>query len=171
MELCGHEECYITLPPTLEFLTENFPLITPNGTLDRSILRCRLCDLITANAREEQAAYPPPTFTNPIPEIRRHIKLTEQLISEDIRKEELEASLPLMMKTLEDEISSTDMRIMEAWMGHWAIWGPGEGPDLENEYVAEEEPELENEDSVEEKPKPVLRIKGRASRKKGKKVY
>jgi hypothetical protein len=150
MATCGHEDCYISLPPTLESLIENFPIITPNETLDRSIPRCRLCDLITAGTREDQAAYPPPTFTNPIEGIRRHIALTEQLIGDNIRKEELEASLPLMKKALEDEIRATDQRILEAWAGHWAIWGPGEGPDLENEYV------------VEENPKAPLKIKGRA---------
>ncbi len=91
---------------------------------------------------------------------------------QDVQKEEvkdLEASLPLMKQTLEDETRATDLRILEAWMEHWAIWGPGEGPDLENEYVAEETIELEIEDVVEEKSKSVLKIKGRASGRRGKK--
>jgi hypothetical protein len=163
MAHCGHENCYIDLPPTLEFLVENFPLITPNETLDRSISRCRLCDLIATNGRQDQAVYPPPTFTNPIDGIRRHIALTEQLIGEGIRKEELETSLPLMKKALGDEIRATDQMILEAWAGHWAIWGPGEGPDLEDEYV------------VEENPKAPLKIrgsasKGRASGKRGRRA-
>lgn len=174
VEHCGHEECYITLPPTLEFMIENFPLITPIEEIDRSIPRCRLCDLIAANAREQEAAYPPPTFTNPIPGLRRHIKVTEQLVSEDVQKEEVEAlgaSLPLIRQTLEDEIKVTDQRILEAWMSHWAIWGPGEGPDLENEYAVEQKTKLEKEieDVVKEKPKAVLKIKGRASGTRGRK--
>jgi len=150
MTSCGHEACYVDLPPTLEFLVENFPAITPSETLDRSIPRCRLCDLIEAKCREDQAVYPPPTFTNAIDRIREHIATTEQLICEGIRKEELETSLPLMNKALDDEIRATDQRILEAWAGHWAIWGPGEGPDLENEY------------KVEEKSKAPLKIRGKA---------
>ena len=174
MVTCGHEECYISTPPAVEFMLEDFPVITPNETIDRSIPRCRLCDLIAASSRESTAVYPPPTYSSAIEGLQNHIASAEQLIVEGIRKEELESTLPSMKQMLADEINATELRMLEAWKEHWAIWGPGERPEILNEYPAEEE----LEDVVEEYPKDTggkkrkapLKIKGRAPGKKARKA-
>jgi hypothetical protein len=173
MTTCGHDECYTFTPPTLEFMLETFPSIVPNETINRSVPRCRLCDLIATGTRESAAVYPPPTYSSPIEGLQKHIASAEQLIAESIRKEELEATLPSMKQILADEMRATELRMLEAWKGHWAIWGPGEGPEMSNEYVEEDA----SEEAVEEKSKAVvgnkrkapLKSKGRASLKKAKK--
>jgi hypothetical protein len=157
-------------------MLENFPVVTLDPTIDRSIPRCRLCDLIAARARETAAVYPPPTYSSAIERLQNHIASTEQMIGEDIRKEELEATLPSMKQMLADEIWATELRMLEAWKGHWAIWGHGEGPEMPDEYVLVEEEEPEN--VVEEKPKSFagrkrkapMNIKGRALAKKAKRA-
>jgi hypothetical protein len=154
-------------------MLENFPLTTPNETIDRSMSRCRLCDLIATSTRESAGVYPPPTYSSPIEGLQKHIASAEQLIAEGIRKEELEATLPSMKQMLTDEMKATELRMLEAWKRHWAVWGPGEGPEMSNEYVEEDA----SDEAVEEKPKAVaenkrkapLKIKGRASLKKAKK--
>ena len=146
------------------------PLITPDETIDRSIPRCRLCDLIAASTRESAAVYPPPTYSSAIEGLQSHIASAEQLIAEGVRKEELEATLATTKKMLEDEIRATELRMLEAWKSHWAIWGPGDGPEIAYEPPEEEEPE----DIVECKPKEVsakkrkapMKIKGRGSVKR-----
>ncbi|KAE9369727.1 hypothetical protein N431DRAFT_493499 [Stipitochalara longipes BDJ] len=174
MGTCGHEECYISTPPVLEFMLEEFPLVIPNEIIDRSIPRCKLCDLIAASTRESTAVYPPPTYSSPIEGLQNHIASAEQLIGEGIRKEELEATLPSMKQILADEIRATELRMLEVWKEHWAIWGPGEGPEVPNEYPTE----VVLEDVVEEYPKDTggkkrkapLNMKGRAPGKRARKA-
>lgn len=138
MATCGHEECFIDSPPSLEFMAEYYPLITPNEEIDRSIPRCRLCDLTAASAGESAAVYSHPTFSSRVEALQRYITSVEQLIAERIRKEELEAILPSIQKMLTDEISATENRMLEAWKEHWAIWGLGEGPEMPNVYLEEQ---------------------------------
>jgi hypothetical protein len=174
MGTCGHEECYISTPPTLQFMLEDFPLITPNETIDRSIPRCRLCDLIAASTRESAAVFPPPTYASPIEGLQNHIASAEQLIAEGIQNEELEKTLPSMKQMLADEIKATELRMVEVWKEYWAIWGPGEGPEIPNEYPVEEEiqdvVEEPSKDTGGKKRKAPLKIKGRASGKKARKA-
>lgn len=74
-----------------------------------------------------------------------------------------------MKKMLEDEIRATELRMLEAWKGHWAIWGSGEGLEIAHEYPEEEE----LEGVTGEKPRTVVgkkrkascKIKGRAAKK------
>jgi hypothetical protein len=182
MDDCGHLECFISTPPTLEFLLETFPLITPDKVIDRSIPRCRLCDLLGTRTRETAAVYPPPTYLSAIERLQKYIASTEKLITEGVRKAELEATLPSMKQMLADEIKVTELRLLEAWKGHWAIWGAGDGPDVSDEYIEEEnEPEFvveEEPQKIEEKPQKIvgkkrkapLKIKGRASPKRAKRA-
>jgi hypothetical protein len=176
MATCGHEDCFVATPPTLTFMLENFSVVTPDPTIDRSIPRCRLCDLIAARTRETAAVHPPPTYSSAIERLQNHITSAEQMIGEGIRKEELEATLPSMKQMLANEIWATELRMLDAWKGHWAIWGPGEGPEMPDEYVLVEEEEPE--DGVEGKPKSFagkkrkapMNIKGRALAKKVKRT-
>jgi hypothetical protein len=172
MATCGHEECFIESPPSLEFMAENYPLTAPNEEIDRSTPRCRLCDLTAASTRESAAVYPPPTFSSRIEALQHHIVSAEQLIAEGIRKEELEATLPSIQKILTDEIFATQNRILEAWKEHSAIWGLGEGPEMPNVYLEEQlAGEIVEEESTAAAGKKVnapLNIKGKASAKKAK---
>jgi hypothetical protein len=138
MATCGHEECFIESPPSLELMAENYPLIAPNEEIDRSTPRCRLCDLTATSSRESAAVYPPPTFSSSVEVLEHQIASVEQLIAEGIRKKELEETLPSIQEMLTDEMFATEKRILEAWKEHWAIWGLGEGPDMPNEYLEEQ---------------------------------
>jgi hypothetical protein len=175
------------LPPTLAFLVENAHAITPNQDIDRSIPRCKLCDLLAAQQRADHADKPPPTYESLINKIERDIKLTQDLISEGIRKDELEKALEVMKKHRDDAVMATDLRIAAAWREYWAIWGHGDGPERANEYYEDHEADefagdAENvgvadtvaaaevveavEVVVEKRPKPAPKKKVRPSRKK-----
>jgi hypothetical protein len=186
---CGHSS-FIFLPPTLAFLVENVHAITPNQDIDRSVPRCKFCDLLAAQERANQADKPPPTHESLVDKLDRDIKLTQDLISEGIRKDELEKALEVMKKQLDDAVMATDLRIAGAWKEYWAVWGHGEGPDRANEYyegdgdddiagsvedaatmgVADAVATVEAAESVEavveKKPKPAPKKKGGPSRKK-----
>jgi hypothetical protein len=176
---CGHSECFRFIPPTLAFIVENFPTITPNQDLDRSVPRCKLCDLIAAQERADYAEMPSPTYTSSMIKITNDIKDAQQLIDQDIRKEELQKALVVIKQKREDAIVITDLKIAAAWKEHWAIWGPGDGPDREDDETIEPFDFVEGleavgvgetvgavEAVVEKKPKPSPKKKGRASRKK-----
>jgi len=160
MATCGHNEAYASIPPPLDDLTDTFPYIKPNTTIDRSIPRCKFCDLIKSNLRAEAAECPPPGYINPVDELHRKVQLLKD--SNESQKE-----LQLAEKNLADAISASDERIKGAWMEHWAIWGVGcgDGPDRENVYLAEEG-EVEEPEPEPEKPVAVVKIKGAASSKK-----
>jgi hypothetical protein len=181
---CGHSK-FKFLPPTLSFLVENF--ITPNQDIDRSILRCKLCDLLATQERANHADKPPPTHESLVDKIDRDIKLMRDLISEGIRKDELEKTLEVMEKQLDDAVMATDLKITAAWKEYWAIWGHGDGPDRANEYYEDADAAGSVEDAdavgvadtvaaaevveavegvVEKKPKPATKKKGKPSRKK-----
>jgi hypothetical protein len=185
---CGHSS-FTFLPPTLAFLVENVHAITPNQDIDRSTPRCKFCDLLAAQERANHADKPPPTHESLVDKLDRDIKLTQDLISEGIRKDELEKALEVMKKQLDDAVMATDLRVAEAWKEYWAIWGHGEGLDRENEYYEDDEDDsfagsVEDADAVgvagavatvkaaetvevvEKKPKPAPKKKGRPSRKK-----
>jgi hypothetical protein len=146
MATCGHSE-FIKIPPTLGFLTKTFPRIKPDSTIDRTVPRCRLCDLIAAQQREDEAVSE--TYTRPIRETEKDIRNTQDLISRDIGKEykdELEPLLAQMRKRLDQAFRTREAKIAEAWIRHFAIWGPGEGPDLPNEVFVEGDEKPENQD-------------------------
>jgi hypothetical protein len=106
--------------------------------------------------------------------LQNHIASAEQLIAEGIQNEELEKTLPSMKQMLADEIKATELRMVEVWKEYWAIWGPGEGPEIPNEYPVEEEiqdvVEEPSKDTGGKKRKAPLKIKGRASGKKARKA-
>ncbi len=135
---CGHSPEFIKLPPPFQTLIRDFPRITAYKGLDRSIPRCKLCDLIAAQIRADKVEYPPPTYKSPVDELEKQIKLAEKMIAEGKQKEELEETLPEMKKKLADSIRDMDKGILQAWKEHWGIWGPGEGPEMEDELVVEE---------------------------------
>ncbi|KAE8442023.1 hypothetical protein EG329_003924 [Mollisiaceae sp. DMI_Dod_QoI] len=127
MATCKHEQTYMKVPPTLNFLVQNFPYVPPNQTLDRSIPRCKLCDLILAQDRANVAENPPPHI-NVVEGIESNISLIEEMITAGIATNQDEEDLVELKKELEDAIMLTDIRIQEAWMPYWAIWGPDVGP-------------------------------------------
>lgn len=137
MATCGHAD-FIQVPPKLESLIEKFPRLAPNNEIDRSVPRCRLCDLIAAQIREDEAVSP--TNMHPVWKAEKDIRHTESLIQRGIGKAELESALPGLRKILDEAIKARDEKIIEAWYKHWAIWGPaGEGPEPVNEISWEEE--------------------------------
>ncbi len=84
--------------------------------------------------------------------------------------------LPTLKKRLSHAVNAADARIEVIWRAHWAVWGPGEGPDQQvNDFVDEgfDEADLQIEFPVENKveTKRDLKIKDStpASIKKGKK--
>ena len=131
---CGHSS-FMFLPTILSFLAQNF--ITPNQDIGRSIPRCKFCDLLAAKERANQADNPPPTYKSLVNKLDRDMKLTQDLTSVGIRKDELEKALEVIKKQLDDAIVATDLRIAVAWKEYWAIWRHGKGPDREDEYYEE----------------------------------
>ncbi|KAL2074015.1 hypothetical protein VTL71DRAFT_7793 [Oculimacula yallundae] len=142
MSSCGHSTVFCFLPPTLPFLQDNFPTLVPDLSINRSHLRCRLCDLIDTQAQANIAeAGPPGQETEK--DIEKQISELKEAIAEGIETG-TESALPRLQKKLNCAVKATDQRIVEAWKAHWAIWGPGEGPDREDEEVwGEEEIEIE----------------------------
>ncbi len=137
-QTCGHSAEFTKLPPPFETLVRDFPRITAFKGLDRSTPRCKLCDLIAAQIRADKVEYPPPTFKSPVDELEKQIKLAEELIAGGKQKEKSEETLPEMRKKLADSIRDMDRGILRAWKEHWGIWGPGEGPEMEDDLVVEE---------------------------------
>jgi len=147
MATCGHSE-FIKTPPTFDFLAKTFPRIKPDLNLDRTVPRCRLCDLIAAQQREDEAVSE--KYTKPIREIEKDIRNTQDLISRGIGKEhkdELERLLAQMRKRFDEAFRVREAKIAEAWIAHFTIWGPGEGPELPNE-VSDEKPRIKIKDSA-----------------------
>lgn len=92
--------------------------------------RCKLCDLIAAQQREDKAVSN--AYTRPIRDAKEHIKTAEDLVRRGFRDEELLALLPEMRKTLSKAIKIQGEAIAQAWEEHWTIWGRDEGPELPN---------------------------------------
>lgn len=111
------------VPPSLDFMTETFPYILPNKTLDRTIPRCKLCDLIAADDRAATAQNPPPG-SNIKEDIEHAIAAIEKRTTEGKATEQDKEDMAALEKDLDDVIWLTELRIHEAWLPHWEIWGP-----------------------------------------------
>ncbi|KAH6720484.1 hypothetical protein BKA61DRAFT_594946 [Leptodontidium sp. MPI-SDFR-AT-0119] len=131
MSSCSHSTIFYFLPPTLPFLKENFPTLIPDSDIDRMLLRCRLCDLIDTQAAADMAEACPNGLEEEA-DLERQICELKQAITEGI-KTDTENELPRLQKKLNDAVNATDQRILDAWKIYWAVWGPGEGPDREDE--------------------------------------
>jgi len=129
MSNCAYCTHPLTRPPTIDFLLTAFPNITPLYTLDRSIPRCKHCDIIAAHRRAIDAELPPPTYTNPVTQIEKDIEDAKILIGMGVRRKELEEALPRMKSKWVDAITKRDDRIREAWREYWGIWGLEKGQD------------------------------------------
>ncbi|KUJ10713.1 uncharacterized protein LY89DRAFT_689357 [Mollisia scopiformis] len=129
MAACNHEKTYSKTPPSLRFLSHNFPYIIPNQALNRFVSRCKLCDLIAAQDRATIAENPPPGI-NMVEGLERDIDLIEEMIAAGIATKQEEEDLGGLRKELENAIMFTNLRIDEAWLPYWEIWGPGDGPEL-----------------------------------------
>lgn len=129
MATFSHEKIYIKVPPTILFLEEEFPYILPNQTLDRSLPRCKLCDLIAAQNRAIVAENPPPGI-NVVEETENNITMVEEMIEAGIATKQDEEDLVELKRELEDAIMLMNLRIHEAWLPYWEIWGPGYGPEV-----------------------------------------
>lgn len=123
---CSHE---LTLPPSLPMLFQNHPNTTPDGTLNRSVPRCKHCDLSAANKRAIDAECPPPTYQNPIKKVEQQIEQAKSLIEHGIRKDDLLRILPNMEKKRVELVGERDRGIRRAWDEYWGIWGMEEGLD------------------------------------------
>ncbi|CZS92991.1 hypothetical protein WAI453_000756 [Rhynchosporium graminicola] len=140
MSSCGHSTIFCFLPPTLTFLSENFNTLIPNTSINRRHLRCRLCDLLDTQALANLAETSQGLESEA--DIEKQILELKEAITEGTQKDTGNA-LPRLQKKMNDAVKATDQRIIEAWKGHWAIWGPGEGPDRADEEVWDVEIEIE----------------------------
>jgi hypothetical protein len=129
MASCTHEKIYLKPPPPAEFITQNYPYIHPNLKLNRTIPRCKLCDLIKAQDRAIIAENPPPGI-NIVERIKHDIDLIEEMIAAGISTKQDEEDLVDMKVELDNAIALANVRIHEAWLPYWDIWGPGDGPSL-----------------------------------------
>lgn len=155
MSSCGHSSTFSFLPPTLDFLAENFPSVVADRDIDRSLLRCRLCDLIETQAQADIVEAAPPGQET-IENIEKEINRVKELLAGGKIKEDLTNVLPMLKEKLASAVRAADARIEEVWKAHWAVWGPGEGPDQhDDDFVDEsfEELDFQIEFPVEEKVK------------------
>ncbi|KAF4637942.1 hypothetical protein G7Y89_g154 [Cudoniella acicularis] len=116
---------YFRNPADCELPYPKLSCVIINYTLDRTILRCNHCDLVATNKRAMDAEFPPPTRESPVEKIEKHIKQAEELITEGIRKEDLEKTLPVMRTKLKEAIALRERKVDKAWREHWGIWGKG----------------------------------------------
>lgn len=126
---CNHDYQFIVLPPSIEFMTQNFPNISPNLLLDHSIPRCKLCDLSDAQEMFELLRMPDEAYRNIAPNmfnyIKGKIKSTEYWFSTGVRKEETEKALVEWKQKRADAISAKKS-IENTWNECWSIWGLAE---------------------------------------------
>jgi hypothetical protein len=125
---CTFCERGLTFPPSLQSLLTNHPNIRPIYLFPRNIPRCKHCDLIFTNKRAIDAELPAPNHTSPVKEVEQQIALARSLISDGIRKEELEAAIPRMQHKLREEIKRRDDVVEKAWEEFKGIWGPEDAP-------------------------------------------
>lgn len=137
MSSCGHSTTFCFLPPTLTFLKENFPSLPSDKSIDRSLLRCRLCDLIDTQYAADLAEIGPPDLPQEA-DIEKQIADLKQAITEGT-KTDTENALPKLQRKLSAAVRATDERILEVWLRYWGIWGPGDGPKRGDDEVSGEE--------------------------------
>ncbi|KAK0106734.1 hypothetical protein ONS96_004352 [Cadophora gregata f. sp. sojae] len=139
MSSCGHGTTFYFLPPTLDFLEENYPYLPHDTTIDRSLLRCQFCDLLDTQYAANVAETGPPNLEKES-DIENRISDLRHAITEGI-KTDTENTLPKLQRKLSAVVRATDERIIEVWMKYWAVWGPKDGPDRGDEDLKEQEEE------------------------------
>lgn len=132
---CGHTD-FITLPPTMDFLVEHVTNINLDLSIDRTIPRCKLCDLIrtTEQADKEDHGFKEST--------RDHIIFTGRQISDDEYDPEMKASLVQCLPKIIDHHEAVRKIQVDAqltiWKKYWGIWGHVDGPDREDEIIGDQ---------------------------------
>jgi len=134
MSSCGHSTSFFFLPPTLTFLKENFTSLPSDKSIDRSLLRCRLCDLIDTQYAADLAEIGPPDLPKEA-DIEKQIVDLKQAITEGT-KTDTENALPKLQRKLSAAVRATDERILEIWLRYWGVWGPGDGPKRGDDEVS-----------------------------------
>jgi len=124
MTTCAHCQRPLVYPPTVHYLLTTYPEICPTYSFPRQIPRCKHCDQVAANKKAIDAELSGPAHTNLVKTIEEQIELAKKLILEDIRKQELEATLPKMYERLREAIKKRDQDIEKAWDEFRGIWGP-----------------------------------------------
>ncbi|CAL3971611.1 unnamed protein product [Diplocarpon coronariae] len=142
MSSCGHGSSFTFLPPKLGFLIENFPCNFADPVLDRALLRCRLCD---GQETQEHANFVEAEGLELIAGLETRISETKDLLKSGKAKEDLVDVLPQLTRKLRAAIKNMDMKILDCWKSYWAVWGPGDGPEMDNEMFegGEEDTQLE----------------------------
>ena len=150
MSSCGHSTTFCFLPPTLTFLKENFPSLPSDKSIDRSLLRCRLCDLIDTQYAADLAEIGPPDLPKE-DDIEKQIVNLKQAITEGT-KTDTENALPKLQRKLSAAVRATDERILEVWLRYWGVWGPGDGPKRGDDEVSGAESGEEDDFNIEFPP-------------------
>lgn len=118
---CYHDDRSMILPPGINHLSCMCPGIPLDYDLDRSIRRCKLCDLLAVE--QLIAANGPHRSRNSMAKIERDIILAEQLIRDKVRSEELLTVLPMMKRERLDTFNNLDSLARSAWSQFWSVWG------------------------------------------------
>lgn len=151
MSSCGHGSSYMFLPPSLGFLAENFPYIGADLDIDRDLLRCRFCDVSDTQFQCDKIES---NGKVAIEDMETKITETKEILISGKAKEDLTNMLPRLKKKLGEAMWDTDMKILNCWMGYWAVWGPGDGPEREyeifDELVEEDSNDVDHEEKDEE---------------------
>lgn len=116
----------LLLPPPLSLLQDAYPSL-PAFPIDRTLPRCRYCDLRRTQKLLVSAELPPPKYTNPVAKVEADIKKMEELIKEGIMVEELRIALPVARRRWGERVMEREQGKRRAWEAFWGVWGPGAG--------------------------------------------
>ncbi|KAG4416390.1 hypothetical protein IFR04_010436 [Cadophora malorum] len=152
MSSCGHSTSFCFLPPTLTFLKENFASLPSDKSIDRSLLRCRLCDLIDTQYAADLAEIGPPYLPKEA-DIEKQIVDLKQAITEGT-KTDTENALPKLQRKLSAAVRANDERILEVSGAE-----SGEEDDFNIEFPPEE---TDSKTVVPQKPIPTKTISNKA---------
>ena len=123
---CNHEPQFVVLPPSIEFLTQEHSDTAPNLLLDRTIPRCKLCDLCDAREMFDLLKMPDEAYHNIAPEmfsyIEEKIKSAGILLGKGVKKTETEKTLAEWKQMRANAIAARKS-IENTWSDVWGIWG------------------------------------------------
>ncbi|PBP25267.1 hypothetical protein BUE80_DR003678 [Diplocarpon rosae] len=139
---CDHGSSFNFLPATLSFHIGNFPNIYVDPDLDRALLRCRLCD---GEESQEQANLAEEEGLELMADLKTRISEIEEWLASGILTEDLTKFPPQMKRKLSAAARDTDKKILDCGKPYWAVWGPGDGPEMDHEIFEGDEEDFQLE--------------------------
>ncbi|KAH6682526.1 hypothetical protein B0J14DRAFT_694013 [Halenospora varia] len=125
---CGHCTQCLQKPPSVMFLLVNCPGVEIDYDLDRTVPRCKQCNLIaTYNKTVEPIISAPGAKSARMIEkdIDRALELMDDGMLDQATRTRLREALPAMEQKLWEAKRAGEKKHEEIWNKHWGIWGKG----------------------------------------------